>query len=380
MRAPAVTLLSHRSPALRAAAIAGLLLLSACGGGGEPAETRSALGAEPIDAQAQARAKPVVVSTVSVSTPGWSTWTKRLKPVFSGPYSLIGDASVVREGNQLRMVYNCFDPVRQRGAVCQARSSDGISWADAPINDGLAGRLIQTRPGEWDDAHETPLLYKRGSEWLLYFSGYVDKGGFVNSFPAYLGLATSTDGLNFKRHGSEPVLLPSPGGHDNDAIFSPSITEHEGQLVMIYTGHCWTRCDKGYGVTLLAATSSDGRTWTKRPEPILTQADLPWTENGAAEASIVRGPDGWYYLFMSYLYGENGHDIGLARARTPYGPWDINPSPIVRRSAGEFDAKGPIAPTVLIENGKARMWFHGFGSDQTIRIGYAEAPWPLRLP
>ena len=320
----------------------------------------------------------VLPGTTTVVTGAWSSWTKNAEPVFAGPYGLVGDPSVIRDGDVLRMVYNCFDPMRQQGAVCQALTTDGISWVDAPLNDGIAGRVIRSRAGEWDDTHETPLIFKHGDESLLYFSGYVNKGGFVNSFPAFLGLATSSDGLNFTRYGSEPVIKPTPGGYDNDAVFSPSIVEYEGQLVMIYTGHCWTNCRNGTGVFLLAATSNDGRHWIKRPDPVMSRSDLPFTKNGAAEADLVKGPDNYYYLFVTLLY-DDVHDIGIARSANPYGPWEINPSPVVSGTVNGFDARGTVAPSVLIEGGKARMWFHGFGADGTIRIGYAEAPWPLRL-
>ena len=35
---------------------------------------------------------------------------------------------------------------------------------------------------------------------------------------------------------------------------------------------------------------------------------------------------------------------------------------------------------LLIEDGKVRMWFHGFSKRKSIEIGYAQAPWPLKLP
>lgn len=377
------------------------LLLSACGGGGaDEASTASAEVASEASAattavdsgptmQATAARRTTTTTsatttkagTVSFASSGWSTWTKNLKPIFGGPYNLVGDPSVVRDGSTLRMAYNCFDPMRQRGAVCEALSSDGLGWSDAPINDGIAGRLIQTRAGEWDDAQETPLIYKFGKETLLFFSGYLKKGsGFVDSFPAHIGLATSTDGLNFTRYGTDPVLKTTPGGYDNDALFSPSIVEHNGKLVMIYTGHCWTNCPNGMGVFLLAATSTDGRNWTKLAKPIISKAELPMAKDGAAEAEMVKGPDGYYYLFMTLLQGDAGHNIGVARSATPFGPWDVNTTPILKGTSGEFDGLAAVAPSVLIENGKVRLWFHGFGADNTLRIGYAEAPWPLRLP
>lgn len=364
------------------------LWLSGCGGG--ESDPAADMAAPAIAATSQAHGKKIGTevdapaatsgSIVQSAASGWSAWAKTVKPVFAGPYSLIGDPSVVRDGELLRMVYNCYDPMRHQGAVCEALSTDGNSWINAPLNDGIAGRVIQSRPGEWDDTHETPLVFRRGGETLLYFAGYVNNGGFANSYPAFLGLAVSSDSLHFSRYGSDPVLKPTPGGYDNDALFSPSIVEYDGQLVMIYTGLCWNNCPKGTGAFLLAATSNDGRNWTKVSSPVISKSDLPFAKDGAAEADMVKGPDGYYYLFMTLLRGAASHDIGVARSATPFGPWDINPLPIVSGISNEFDGAGAVAPSVLIENGRVRMWFHGFGTDKTIRIGYAEAAWPLRQP
>ena len=318
--------------------------------------------------------------SVSVSTPGWAAWTKQIKPIHAGPFGLVGDPSVIRDGSLLRMFYTCYDPSRspQGPAICQATSTDGQAWADVAttVNRAVAGQMLM--PGKkWDTAHETALIVKFRGEYLLYFSGYVDKGGFMNSFPAQLGLAVSTDGVNFTRHGDAPVLAPTPGGYDNDAVFSPTIVEHDGQLVMLYTGHCWNDCPKGAGLYLLAATSADGRSWVKREAVVMSKAHTPNAKDGVAETELVKGPDGMFYLFVSLMQGDAGHDIGIARSASPFGPWELDPEPIVRRTAGEFDEVGPIAPSVLIEGGRVRMWFHGFDKKNQIRIGYAEAPWPL---
>ena len=345
----------------------------------------SAQGGAAPAAGAQARndeGSATAVPTAQVRTPGWSTWTKRSQPIHSGPYSLVGDPSVIKDGQRYRMYYTCFDPRRKGPAICQATSEHGYDWTDVQVSKPVPGLMIEARPGRWDDAHETPYALKYRGTYFLYFVGYRDKGGFAKSFPAYLGLATSTDGVHFTRE-DEPIVKTTPQGYDNDAVFSPSIVPYQGELVMIYTGHCWTNCPKGKGVFLMAATSSDGKNWVKRPAPILDKKALPAeVKDGAAESEIVLGPDGMYYLFMSWLYGNGTHDIGVARSASPFGPWVVNPLPIVKRPAEQkgFDDVGPIAPSVLIEDGKVRMWFHGFSKRKSIEIGYAQAPWPLKLP
>lgn len=375
-----------RSAKVDAAKVSTLMILDIGGLFASKGENRlwlqrvAAMG-KPANAVAGDRRAPSAASTAtmaSVDVPGWSSWSKRMQPVHSGASSLVGDPSVMHDGAAYRMFYSCYDPRRKGPAVCQATSSDGIDWRDVAVSGPLPGRMIETRPGQWDDTHETPFAMKFRGEYLLYFSGYRNRGGFFKSFPAFLGLAVSRDGVKFDRVGDEPILKGTPGGYDSDAVFSPSIVEHEGQLVMLYTGYCFDTCKREKGVYLMAATSSNGRDWVKRDKPVMSKADLPKTKDGAAEAEIVKGPDGNFYLFMSLLYGEEGHEIGVARSASPYGPWDIAPEPIVRKSANGFDDIGPIAPSVLIEGDKVRMWFHGFSKRKTIQIGYAEAAWPLK--
>ena len=353
--------------------------MTATGGDSAPIAATAATAATAAEPQKGAAVRPAQAAPSDrVSQQGWATWNKRSTSIHSGPFSLVGDPSVIRDGAVYRMAYTCYDPKRKGPAVCGATSTDGISWADINVPGPLPGRLIATRPGKWDDTHETPFLLKRDGEYLLYFSGYRNRGGHFKSFPLQIGLARSSDGERFERVGDEPILKVSADGFDSDAVFSPTIVEHAGELVMLYTAYCFDTCKREKGVYLMAATSRNGRDWVKREKPILSKADVK-TKDGVAEAEVIKGPDGDYYLFMTLLYGgDKGHDIGIARSDSPFGPWQFAPESVVRRKAGEFDDIGPIAPSVLVEGDKVRMWFHGFSQRKTIEIGYAESSWPLR--
>jgi predicted GH43/DUF377 family glycosyl hydrolase len=266
--------------------------------------------------------------------------------------------------------------------ICEATSSDGMSWTNIPTTGEIEGLVLAGRPGMWDEHLETSLIVKRGDQYLLYYSGYQTDGLPVIGFPASLGLATSTDGVTFTRVQDEPILSPTEGALDNDAIYGPTIVEYNSQLVMIYAGHCYNNCPTGEDseVTLLAATSTDGITWTKQSDPVLARIDgLNWMEDGIADPDLVLGPDGRYYLFFTGVR-EDDRAIGLAVSDSPFGPWTVNADPIILPSVTGvgFDAAGVVAPTVLFEGDRARMWFRGTGSnDEGFAIGYAEAPWPI---
>jgi predicted GH43/DUF377 family glycosyl hydrolase len=196
---------------------------------------------------------------------------------------------------------------------------------------------------------------------------------------AALALATSTDGVHFERVQNEPILSPTPGWYDNDAIYSEIVFEYEEQYVMIYVGHCYTQCDYGVGTTLLAATSADGRQWEKRPEPVLQAMpeSVPWTRDGVAEPGIVVEPNGQITLFFTGLRDADRW-IGMARGNSPFGPWEVKPDPVLTPTPETFDSGGVLAPYVLVENGIARMWYLGVEpvpNGEYYHVGYAVAEW-----
>lgn len=306
----------------------------------------------------------------------WNSWTVNDTPVFSGQFSLTGDPCIIKDNRIYRMFYTGFDAYRtpQGPEICQATSSDGITWNNVPVNDNIEGRMLYTASNTWSNAHETSFAIKFNNAYYLYFIGYNDKGGFFNSSPTGLGLVTSADGENFIATQSTPIMVSTINGLDRSAFSSPSITTYQGSLVMIYTGYCYIDCGKPVTANLLAARSADGINWTKKNEPVINTNVIPWASEGAAEPEIVLGPDQQYYLFMTSV--DQPHVIGVAKSNTPFGPWDVNPQPIVKANK-TFSQKGALAPAVIIEGNRVRLWYSGFTSTQ-IQIGYAETAWPLK--
>ncbi|CAN5488368.1 hypothetical protein BH09CHL1_BH09CHL1_20130 [soil metagenome] len=307
-----------------------------------------------------------------------SAWEKHAEPVFSGEL-IASDPAVLLDGDLYRMFYTCWIPGEDhfRSAICQATSDDGFEWTNIPSEGPIEGLVLRGRDGEWDEHLEASFVVKRTNEYLLYYSGYRNEGVPAMGYPAALAVARSIDGIHFERVEDGPVIQPTPGWLDNDAVYSPTIYEDDGQLVMIYAGHCYTTCDAGYGVNLLGARSNDGVHWTKETRPVLQAVDgLEWTRDGVAEPGIVVGPDGLLYLFFTGLLDEQ-RAIGVARSESLLGPWDVLPDPIITPSDDGFDAGGALAPDVHVEGNLARMWFLGFDTAGDISIGYAEAEWPF---
>jgi predicted GH43/DUF377 family glycosyl hydrolase len=196
--------------------------------------------------------------------------------------------------------------------VLYAESNDGINWT-RPLNHPV---LYPGSPGSWDDyaVHPGALMYEDGMYYMFY-SGFSDPYGrwdigyayssdginwtkyptpilygtngieyqigsssvikVENTYYLYytmrdipylqIGLATSTDRINWQRSASNPVLLASQSWEGN-GVYHASVLNLNGQFVMYYMNAAGT----GFG----KANSSDGVNWVKGANnPFFTKED-----------------------------------------------------------------------------------------------------------
>ncbi len=331
----------------------------------------------------QNSAAPVIVSPADA--PWVPSFEKRESPVFSGQY-IASDPAIIAEEDFLRLFYTCyivpasgFIPENVRAGICSATSIDGLIWTEVDTGEtDTPGLVLRGIEGSWQENLEASFAIEIDGTYLLYYSGYETAGDPAMGYPAMLSVASSTDGVHFQRVTDNPILSTTPGWYDNDAIYSPAVAISGDHLVMVYAGHCYTECTAGWGVTLLGATSSDGLTWTKLDQPVLqgTTLGLDWTRDGIAEPALLYGPDGQWHLFFTSLQDAT-REIGLAYGPTPFGPWTVIDQPVVQPTAGSFDECGVLAPFLLIEDDRVRMWYLGQSvGEQVLAIGYAEAAVP----
>lgn len=316
-----------------------------------------------------------------------SGFTKTSIPVWEG-FTVAGDPSVIRDGNMLYMYYTTFNPDDSDGNVeiSVVVSEDGISWDYAPIDpvgtENPETVALESNPDGWDCILETNDVIKIGDEFFIYYSGYEpENSSSIGIARAEIGVARSTDGFKFERFLDEPVLARSTNGNDNTALFSPTVVEFEGIFYMVYTGWCLPEDNCEVDVPafqLLGATSEDGINWVKREEPVLSGDDIDFEFVEAVfEASLIEGPDGFFYLFFTADDEESNATFGVARSENPFGPWDVFSEPVILPDA-PVDLDEIVAPDVVIENDEFRMWYSAvLGDFDDFQINYAEADFPL---
>jgi len=173
----------------------------------------------------------------------------------------------------------------------------------------LAPVLPLGTPGSWDDTLLDKLsLVKKGTTYYLYYAAWdADE-------ESRIGLATSTDLINWTKEPTNPILTPgATGSWDNHVLCSPSVIylPRTGEWKMWYVGY---KPDKTHAQVGLA-TSIDGIHWTKYADnPVVRNGALgEFDDRGVVEPKVIYYK-GKYYMVYGAQHGGtlDKQKVGLA--------------------------------------------------------------------
>ena len=170
--------------------------------------------------------------------------------------------AVIFEDGMYYMFYSGFSDPYGRWDIGYAYSNDGINWTKhpTPVLYGTSGIEYQIGPSS---------VIKVENTYYMYY--------YMRDLPYFqIGLATSTDKINWQRFPNNPILSASQIWEGN-GVYYPSVVKVNGQFVMYYMNSAGT----GFG----KAISSDGISWVKDPHnPFFTKED---THNHWADYKIA---------------------------------------------------------------------------------------------
>ena len=173
-------------------------------------------------------------------------------------------------------------------------------------------------PGDWDQWCYFPSVIRDGDIFRMWYTGY--DGIYAN-----IGMATSTDGINWIKYG-----MPLLGG------YAPSVLKDDDNIYKIwYISH---------GDLVNYAESNDGIQW-------ITYGPVEFIEFGIFFPSVLKYND-LYYMW----YGGNG--IGFATS-TNGQAW-IDLGTVLSSTPDSKDSCGVNDPSVLLINNTWHMWYQGW--------------------
>lgn len=237
------------------------------------------------------------------------------------------------------------DPANLRLGL--ATSLDGIHWTRHPANPLLA----RGGPGSWDARWiESPCIYKSDSLFYLWFNGV------GADWKIHVGLATSTDGLNWEKSPHNPVFSPTEAvSWESAAVYAPQVREVGGQLVMFYTGLAFNETGYDFENTHSGiAVSSDGIHWTRMAESVLGGTENDWDATGPfTQDWLPIGDEFWLYYVSSGLIGQATAPIELTRVLKTENTI-INSVKLFQNFPNPFNAT-TIIPFYLSQPGEVKL-------------------------
>lgn len=146
-----------------------------------------------------------------------------------------------------------------------------------------------------------------------------------------IGLATSTDGLNFTDHGFV-LHAGNAGSWDCDYAAFPDVWVDGGIFYMAYEG---SGASNPQNIGL--ATSTDGQNFSKIG-PIFYHQTAGWEKDGVGTPSLYKENGVWYLFYHGYNVANKSVQIGVASGTNIYGLTRYSGNPVISTVAGTWQA------------------------------------------
>lgn len=175
------------------------------------------------------------IGSQPVMVPGTNYW--EMVTICPGP--------VIKVNNQYWMYYS-GSAVGGMGPsqTGLATSVDGINWTKRT-------NPVLTAQTGWETSVIASDVIKIGNTFYMYYTG--------RTFPIYkIGLATSTDGINWTKYSGNPILVADKSW-EGDGVYCASVAFFNNKYTMVYQNAKNIFADIAFGM----ATSTDGINWVK---------------------------------------------------------------------------------------------------------------------
>lgn len=239
-----------------------------------------------------------------------------------------------------------------RKHVFYAESVDGINWNRHP-----QPVLSPGSSGTWDSWAVHPgAIIKEDNIYKMYYTGFANQYG-----PWYIGIATSTDGINWSK---KPTPILSGGSGWEFQIAACYILKHNNLYYLYYIG----KNHPQYKIGL--AISSDGVNFTKYSGNPILQNDKYWENTGVLWPTIFTENNQYKMVYMD----AQSRGFGMAYSNDGINWVKDQSNPFFRREQTSNNwAAGKIAyPSAIKVNNELRIYYSGYSDtyNTDMKIGF----------
>lgn len=250
--------------------------------------------------------------------------------------------------------------------ISTAISTDGINWFTSVNNPILDwGSKSFEAGGVWLCS-----VIHDGTQYRMYYSG-ID----ACNCEIAIGLATSTDGIEWTKYDGNPILTRSQSGWDSSYVRNPKVRNNGSTYFMYYTGSdvkpIWST---SYADQIGMATSSDGIVFSKHAaNPIVPRGDSGSWDDAFTEAGSIVVVGGTQYLFYTGARDHPSPSMGglaISNDGVTWSKYHGNPILVGDTSGWDWVVK---MGTVLLINNMLHLWYSGSTQYPQWSTGYATA-------
>jgi predicted GH43/DUF377 family glycosyl hydrolase len=205
----------------------------------------------------------------------------------------INPGAVIEADGRLHMFANVFTAWPGHVDIPHLTSTDGATWTLAAPTPVLTSDDVPFADAGADVS--TGFVTDDGT-WVLIIES-------VSSLdPWVVGRATAPGPDGPWTLDPEPILAPGPtGSFDAGGIHWPSVVRTDDGYAMYYAGFDTPRGAGSIGL----ATSGDGVTWTRRPDPVLSAA-ADWEVRKLDRPRVARTPSGYVMVYAGAILTDRG--------------------------------------------------------------------------
>lgn len=226
-------------------------------------------------------------------------------------YDIMAPRILKRQDGRFWTLFGCYP--KQGGYEIDpgyegiASSVNGLIWQRAKDSPVLS--VYDSDVGEW----EKDCIYQ---PWLLEHNGIFYNFYNAKKMPEWIeqiGIATSSNLLDWKRFEGNPVIRVRPGHHDENFLGDGKVYWDDDHWVMFYVGVSNNRTR----AHIMIAFSYDLLHWTSHPDPLYVAGGHPdgLDEMYAHKISLVYNSlNSTFYLYYCAC-NSKGRGIGLLTSR-----------------------------------------------------------------
>ncbi len=182
----------------------------------------------------------------------------------------------------------------------------------------------------------------------------------------HTGLAKSSDGLSWEKQ-PQPVLSPNPATWEGKYIAANgSAVDDDGEFLY------WYQAGSPFQIGL--ARSSDGIAWKKNDKPVLEVGPRgSWDEGGAADPYVIQ-VGSYFYLYYTGIDRAHRQRLGVARSKSGEKWEKLQANPILELgNKDSWDGVGLGEPAVWAQDGYYWMLYTGRDNREYRKTGLARS-------